>query len=167
MLRYACDVPSLCEDHVTKGTQVYFAHLRWLCPAANVGDYGEIAQHAGFACQWRGFRQSGPRPKNVGSQEWQGPAWYCKNFRGWGRGGRDPFAKGSFPHKTLQKSYCHQTTSQLNAFARKAFLIPPKNTPTKSISATAPYCSVALAPVLSSTALSSTPSAWAARRRGE
>ena len=65
---------------VTKGTQVYFAHLRWLCPTANVGDYGEIAQHAGFACQWRGFRQSGPRPKNVGSQERQGPAWYCKSF---------------------------------------------------------------------------------------
>ena len=40
-----------------------------------------------------------------------------KNFRGRGRGGRDPFAKGSLPHKGFQRAF--------RAARRFAFVCPP------------------------------------------
>ncbi|MGE4310493.1 hypothetical protein, partial [Desulfovibrio sp.] len=49
---------------------------------------------------------------------------YNKSFRGWGRGGGDPFAKGSHPHKTFHLPQSISSPTK-RFFSHKAFL--PRN----------------------------------------
>ena len=82
---------------------------------------------------------------------------YTKSFRGWGRGGGDPFAKGSLPHKAFNQHLARRPVRQTFSFGGRYFVnriratISRSSVPLLSMPCTSPSLQTVTSPALTCT----------------